>query len=182
MINYFIAVFGALLAIYGALITSYSIACMLVAVFMGIVSVIFYLIDVRNKFDVKKSENVIRQIEHDYGMDIPQGDYPYGVFSNETHIFDFYDKKERNKHKKEYRALCKLQKAVAEGKADKTLLDTKINEFIGDNKTVSVYEVSQCLNQPTIVHLSSSIKLLYWVCATISILAFAFALFLTISA
>lgn len=175
MINYFIAVFGTLLAIYGALISTYAIACMLVAVFLGIMSVIFYLIDIRNKFDVKKSENVIRQIEHDYGMDIPRGNYPYGVFSNETHIFEFYDRKERSKHKKEYKALCKLQKQVERGKADPSLLNTKIKEFIGNNENVSAYEISQCINRPPIVHLSSSITSLYWICTIISIFAFAFA-------
>jgi hypothetical protein len=154
---------------------------MLVAVFMGIVSIIFFMIDLRNKFDVKKSENVIRQIEHDYGMDIPHGNYPYGVFSNETHIFDFYDAAERSKHKKEYKELCKLQKRVKNGQEKASLLEARIKDYIGDNKTVSAYEVAQSLNQPTIVHLSSSIKLLYLVCAIISIFAFAFALILTIS-
>ncbi len=182
MINYFIAVFGALLTMYGALISSYSIACMLIAVFMGIVSVLFYLIDVRNKFDVKKSENVIRQIEHDYEMDVPRGNYPYGVFSNESHIFDYYDRNERKKRKKEYKELCRLQKQVARGVAESSLLDQKVEEFIGDNRTVSAHEILQCLNQPTIVHLSSSIRLLYWLCATISVFAFGFALFLTIIA
>ena len=65
MINYFIAAFGAFLALYGALIKDYTLASMLIAVFMGVVSAIFLMIDLRNKFDVKKSENVIRQIERD---------------------------------------------------------------------------------------------------------------------
>ena len=78
MINYFIAAFGAFIALYGALISTYTIASMLIAVFMGIVSAIFFMIDLRNKFDVKKSENVIRQIERDHGVDKPIGDYPFG--------------------------------------------------------------------------------------------------------
>ena len=63
MINYFIAVYGALIALYGAMLASYTLASVLTAFFMGLVSWIFYMIDIRNKFDVKESQNVIEQIE-----------------------------------------------------------------------------------------------------------------------
>ena len=45
MINYFIAVFGAFIALYGALISTYTLASMLIAVFMGIVSFIFFMLN-----------------------------------------------------------------------------------------------------------------------------------------
>ena len=44
MINFFIAVFGAFIALYGALISTFTLASMLIAVFMGIVSAIFFMI------------------------------------------------------------------------------------------------------------------------------------------
>jgi len=69
MINFFIAVFAAAIALYGTLLSEYTWVSVLVAVFMTIVSIIFYFIDLRNRFDVKESQNVIEQFERDYGMD-----------------------------------------------------------------------------------------------------------------
>ena len=182
MINYFIAAFGAFLAVYGALITKpeYSVACALIAVFMGIVSWIFYLIDLRNKFDVKKSENVIRQFERDYGVDSPKRDYAYGVFSNETNIFKYYGDRKTMKQKKAYSELLKLHRKVTKCKADPELLEKKIRELVADDKTVSVCEIRESIEEKSVAHLSACIKWLYYLCIIISIAAFALAVFLTI--
>ena len=182
MINYFIAAFGAFLAVYGALITKpeYSVACALIAIFMGIVSWIFYLIDLRNKFDVKKSENVIRQFERDYGVDSPKRDYAYGVFSNETNIFKYYGDRKTMNRKKAYSELLKLHKKVAKNQADPELLDKKIRELVADDKTVSVCEIRESIEEKSVAHLSACIKWLYYLCIIISVAAFALALVLTI--
>ena len=175
MINYFIAAFGAFIALYGALISVYTVASMLIAVFMGIVSAIFFMIDLRNKFDVKKSENVIRQIERDHGVDKPVGDYPYGVFSNETNIYKYYNLKNRRAGN-EYAKMRKLAKLVAKGKADEGELDARISAFVQSDPTVSYHEVKDSLTQESIIPLSLCIKLLYVLCMIISALAFVFAL------
>ena len=179
MINYFIAAFGAFIALYGALISVYTIASMLIAVFMGIVSMIFFMIDLRNKFDVKKSENVIRQIERDHGVDKPVGDYPYGVFSNETNIYKYYNLKNRRTGN-EYAKLRKLAKLVAKGKADESELDSRIAAFVEGDPTVSYHEVKDSLTQESIIPLSLCIKLLYILCMVISVLAFVFALLVVV--
>ena len=59
MINYFIAVFAACIALYGSLLEKYTLASMLIAVFLLVVSVLFFMIDLRNKFDVKESQSGI---------------------------------------------------------------------------------------------------------------------------
>ena len=184
MINYFIAVFGAFLAVYGALITKpeYSVACALIAVFMGLVSWIFYRIDLRNKFDVKKSENVIRQFERDYGVDAPKNDYAYGVFSNETNIFKYYGDRKSLKHKKEYKDLIKLKKQITKGHADPELLEQKIRELVAEDKTVSFLEVCESLEEKPVSHLSACIKGLYYLCIMTSAAAFLLALYIAIKA
>lgn len=180
MINYFIAAFGAFIALYGALISAYTVASMLIAVFMGIVSAIFFMIDLRNKFDVKKSENVIRQIERDHGVDKPIGDYPYGVFSNETNIYKYYNLKNRHTGG-DYAKLRKLSKLVAKGKASEAELDEKIHAFVDGDPTVSYHEVKDSLSQESIIPLSLCIKLLYVLCMIISALAFVFALLVVLN-
>ena len=180
MINYFIAAFGAFIALYGALISVYTVASMLIAVFMGIVSAIFFMIDLRNKFDVKKSENVIRQIERDHGVDKPVGDYPYGVFSNETNIYKYYNLKNRRAGN-EYAKMRKLAKLVAKGKADEGELDARISAFVQSDPTVSYHEVKDSLTQESIIPLSLCIKLLYVLCMIISALAFVFALLVVLN-
>ena len=179
MINYFIAAFGAFIALYGALISVYTIASTLIAVFMFIVSLIFYMIDLRNKFDVKKSENVIRQIERDHGVDKPSSDYPYGVFSNETNIYKYYNYDYRRAGN-EYTKIRKLAKRVAKGKASESELDARISAFVQTDPTVSYHEVKDSLGQDTIIPLSMCIKLLYFLCMFISALAFVFALLVVI--
>jgi hypothetical protein len=180
MINYFIAAFGAFIALYGALISVYTVASMLIAVFMGIVSAIFFMIDLRNKFDVKKSENVIRQIERDHGVDKPIGDYPYGVFSNETNIYKYCNLKNRHTGG-DYAKLRKLSKLVAKGKASEIDLDEKIRTFVDGDPTVSYHEVKDSLSQESIIPLSLCIKLLYVLCMIISALAFMFALLVVLN-
>ncbi|MBQ8768669.1 MAG: hypothetical protein IJZ15_03340 [Oscillospiraceae bacterium] len=175
MINYFIAAFGAFIALYGALISVYTVASMLIAVFMGIVSMIFFLIDLRNKFDVKKSENVIRQIERDYGMDTPTNDYPYGVFSNETNIFKYYGYAQRKERKIAFKALKKRYKKFLAGDVSEEDLNKAITDFIGDDTTVSFTEVYASLSERSVIPLSFCIKMLYVLCMLISVLAFAFA-------
>ena len=69
MINYFIAVFAAGLALFGSLIEDYPLASVLIAGFMFVVALLFHLIDLRNRFDVKQSQCVIAQFEHDYSID-----------------------------------------------------------------------------------------------------------------
>lgn len=181
MINYFIAAFGAFIALYGALISVYTVASMLIAVFMGIVSMIFFMIDLRNKFDVKKSENVIRQIERDYGMDKPKNDYPYGVFSNETNIFKYYGYAQRKERRSAFKSLKKLYKQFLKGAATQAELDQRIAAFIGNDTTVSYTEVYASLSERSVIPLSFCIKMLYVLCMIISALAFAFASFLYIS-
>ena len=100
MINYFIAVFAAGLALYGSMLEKYPFASMFVAIFMFVVSLLFHLIDLRNRFDVKQSQCVIAQIEHDYSVDIlreKEDKYVYGVFSNEDNIFKYYGFSKRKK-------------------------------------------------------------------------------------
>ncbi len=179
MINYFIAAFGAFIALYGALISVYTIASTLIAVFMFVVSLIFYMIDLRNKFDVKKSENVIRQIERDHSVDKPINDYPYGVFSNETNIYKYYNLKYRRAGN-EYAKIRKLSKLVAKGKANESELDARIAAFVQTDSTVSYHEVKDSLSQESIIPLSLCIKLLYVLCMIISALAFVFALLVVI--
>ena len=180
MINFFIAVFGALIALYGALISTHTLASMLIALFMGIASVIFFLIDLRNKFDVKKSENVIRQIEHDYGVDRAVGDYPYGVFSHETNSMRYYGLSERRQNKAAFRSVRALYRRVRKGKATPEQLQLAVNDYIGSDGTVSAAEVYQSLSAPTVVPLSLCIKMLYLLCMAISVFGFVFALILWI--
>ena len=177
MINYFIVAYGAFIAAYSAMLTTFTLASMLIAVFTCVVSAIFFMIDLRNKFDIKKSENVIRQIERDYNADKTSADYPYGVFSNETNIFEFYGYSQR-KHKKAYRDLRKQYKAYTHGKIDQATLDRKIDDFLSDSKTVSHSEIYGSLKEKSIAPLSFCIKMFYILCMAISVLAVIFALVL----
>lgn len=68
MINYFTVVFGAGLALYGTLIKEYTVAAAMISLFMACISTLFYLIDQRNKFDVKQSQMVICEFEKACGL------------------------------------------------------------------------------------------------------------------
>ena len=178
MINYFIAVFGAFIALYGALISTFTLASMLIAVFMGIVSAIFFMIDLRTKFDIKKSENVIKQFERDYEVDKPVKDYPYGVFSNETNTYKYYGYSQRKGKKSEFKKLKKLYKKSLKDPSKQEELEKEILNFIGNDTTVSYKEFYQSLGEKTIIPLSFCIKMLYVLCMAVSTLAFVFALVL----
>lgn len=176
MINYFIAVFAASIALYGTLLSEYTVASMLIAVFLTVVSLLFFMIDLRNKFDVKESENVIRQFERDYGADIPGELYPHGVFSNETNSYKYYGYGQRKGNKKGYRQLRKLYEDVQHGKATTSQLDARVTEYLAQNDcTVSAHELKLSLGKGFIIPLSFCIKMLYITCMVISILAFFLA-------
>lgn len=194
MINFFIAVFAACIALYGSLITAYSLASTLIAVFLLIVSVLFYLIDRRNKFDVKQSQNVIEQIERCYSVDSPTEDapcYAFGVFSNESKIFKFYSLKDRmKKDSKEYNDVRKLYNKVKKQKkkgkvtSDLSREEERLNKAIEllaqNNPSVSKKELINSLESGSVVSLSYSIKMLYCVCIAISFLAFVLALLISL--
>ncbi len=191
MINYFIAVFAACIALYGSLIADYSLASTLIAVFLLIVSVLFYYIDLRNRFDVKQSQNVISQIERDYGIHLPSkngGQYAYGVFSNEDNTFRYYGyKKRRGEDNEEYRQLRKLyhlsrklsRKGLPCDEIDQRYLTQK-EAFLRHHPHISAAELENSMPSGSIITLSFSIKMLYYVCMVISFLAFLLALFITL--
>ena len=190
MINYFIAVFAACMALFGSLIVEYPAASMLISFFLIIVSVLFHLIDQRNRFDVKQSQNVIAQIEEDCGCDVPENEnekYAYGVFSNEANIFDFYGfKKRRSVKNADYRELRRLYKTIKRlSKTGVACEDLKIQyekqlETLLKKNKISKYELEASFESGPIITLSFSIKMLYYSCITISTLGFVFALILTI--
>ncbi len=178
MINFFIAVFAAAIALYGALLSEYKWVSMLVAVFMTIVSVIFYLIDLRNRFDVKESQNVIEQIEHDYEMDKVRDKYAYGVFSNEANVYLCYGYNQRRKGP--YKKLMDAYKKLMRDRITLEAFNESKAEYLRDNKNVSEYELMKSLKSSSIVSLSFCIKILYIVCMTISVLAVILAVFLAL--
>ena len=116
MINYFIAVFGAGIALFGNVIGKNAVAGVIISAFLFLISVLFCSIDLRNRFDVKHSQCVITQIEHDYRMDRlkrSNADYVYGVFSNEDNTFRYYGFEHRREEcNAEYRKLRKLYKKI----------------------------------------------------------------------
>ena len=176
MINYFIAVFGASIALYGTLLEKYTLASVMIGIFAGIVSVLFYLIDVRNRFDVKMSQSVICQIEHNYGMDKPNGKYSYGVFNNEDNNFKYYDLAARKDP-----AYREIRKAYKKAKNKKNLPDelrAKIKAVTDNDPYISEEAFTDSLRKGTIVHLTTCIQWLYIVCMIISALAVILAIFI----
>lgn len=177
LINYFIAVFAAAIALYGSLLTQYTVASVCISVFLFIVTFLFYMIDLRNRFDVKESENVIRQIERDHGVDRPTQDNAYGVFSNETNVFSFYGIKNRKQMKKKLRPLRKLYCKVKNGKADAQQLDAAIEQLLRETgDIISKKELYASLSAPAILPLSLCIKGLYLSCMAMSLGAFVLSL------
>lgn len=189
MINYFTAVFAASLALYGSLITKYPLASTFVSGFLFVVSLLFYFIDLRNRFDVKQSQNVICQIERDCNVHTPKkpiGKYAYGVFSNEENNFKYYGFRKRlSKENESYRNLRKLYKELArmeiEGYSKEEITATRENyneellKFLEKDKTISKHELEESFDNRPIITLSFSIKLLYYVCMAISLMAFYFS-------
>jgi len=186
MINYFTAVFAASLALYGSLITKYPLASTFVSGFLFVVSLLFYFIDIRNRFDVKQSQNVICQIERDYKVNTPKkpdGKYAYGVFSNEENNFKYYGFKKRFSAENEsYRNLRKLYKEKecmeSEGYSKEEIEAARENykeellKFLESDKTISVHEIEESFESRPIITLSFSIRLLYYGCMVISLIAF----------
>lgn len=180
MINYFIAVFGASIALYGSLLSNYAWVSVLVSVFITIVSLIFFFIDLRNRFDVKQSQNVIEQIEADYEMNVPRGKYCYGVFSNEANVYHYYGILQKKRNCAGYKKLKKLYKKVERNKATEALLDEQIELFISKDPTVSHHEIKKSLGSGPIISLSLCIKTLYILCTIISVMAFLLSLLLAL--
>lgn len=190
MINYFIAVFGACVALYGSLITTQPLASFLISGFLLIISILFYAIDIRNRFDVKQSQCVITQIERDYNMDLlrdKNADYAYGVFSNEDNIFKYYGLEKRlSQSNTEYRRLRRLYKLIKFLKfirVKKSSVQTMEKEFLhkvecylADEKTISKNEFISSMNNGSILSLSRSIKFMYYLCIIMSIGGMFFAL------
>lgn len=189
MINYFIAVFAACIALYGSLISVYPLASFLIACFLLAVTALFFSIDLRNRFDVKQSQCVITQIERDYKMDLLRGDkaqYVYGVFSNEDNTFKYYGLEKRlSSDNAEYRRLRRLYKEIKRKKKlrwKKRKLeilqknfDKKVDEFLGDGKTISKDELMSSMASGPILSLSRSIRLMYYLCMGMSACGIIFA-------
>lgn len=165
MINYFVAIFAACLALYGTLLSDYAWVSALVAAFMTIVSVVFYFIDLRNRFDVKESQNVIEQIERDYHMDKVHEHYAYGVFSNEANVYKCYGCTPR---KGSYNDLRRAYKKRKRSSRALDTFNTAKAEFLSENKGVSEHELMKSLESNSLISLSFCIKILYFVCMFIS--------------
>ena len=178
MINFFIAAFAASIALYGSLLTKYPWACVLVAIFMTIVSVIFYFIDLRNRFDVKESQNVIEQIERDYEMDKVYDRYAYGVFSNEANVYRCYGYHQR--HEESYKKLLSEYKKSLRNPLDFGTFNALKAKYLQENEGVSEYELMKSLKNGSIISLSFCIKILYIVCMAISFLAILLATYLAL--
>lgn len=180
MINYFIGVFGAAVALYGALL-EYPAACVCISGFMLAVSVLFLLIDIRTKFDIKHSEKVLCQMERDYGIARGGKEYPYGVFSNEANIFQYYDHGYRKARGEDWKNLKADYQRFKKGKLTREELEQKIEVFMGED-LVPVKEVLDSLDQLPIAHLSTSITWLYRICILVSAVALCFAVYLLMTA
>lgn len=173
MINYFIAVFAACIALYGTLLQQYTLASIVIAVFAGVVAFLFYMIDLRNQFDVKMSQHVIAQIEADNGVHVPQGKYACGVFSNEDAIFAYYGYARR--HKKEYKNLKKQYRKAARRHQITEELQSNIRALAQKDGTISAEAMMDSMCKGPVMRLSTCIHWLYRVCVLISLLGVAFA-------
>ena len=179
MINFFIAVFGAGIALYGTLLSDYPFASVLVSAFLVVVSILFLLIDFRNRFDVKQSQSVICQIERDYQADKIVGETAYGVFNNEDNTFMLY-KRSFRKSNTEYQNLRKSYQLALKNSEYKATFDSEFETFCSKNKQFSPTAVKTSLAHSSIASLSSCIKFLYIVCATISVCALLFSIALAL--
>lgn len=182
MINFFIAVFGAGIALYGNFIEKNPTVGFLISTFLLIISILFCSIDFRNKFDVKQSQSVIAQIEHDYERDLLESDDAgcvYGVFSNEDNTFRYYGyehrKEDRNEKYREFRKLYKNIEYLKKKKADKDQIDAlekelndSVDAYLEDDDTISKVELMKSMGETSILSLSNSIKYMYYLCMTAS--------------
>ena len=172
MINFYIAVFGACIALYGSLIMDAPIACVLISVFLLIVSILFYHIDIRTKLDVKQSQSVLCAFEEKYNVTSSKDHAAFGVFSNEENLFILYDSKFRKKDA-QYRKLLKHAKKLSSAELDK-----EINKFIETHENLNANDVKASLSHRAVPHLSCCIKFLYFICTGISIIGIMAAIFL----
>lgn len=179
MINYFVAIFAAAIALYGTLLAEYTWVSVLVAFFMTTVSFIFYFIDLRNRFDVKESQNVIEQIERDYEMDKVHDKYAYGVFSNEANVYRCYGYHQR--HEGSYKKLRRAYKKFLRERITPEVFNDSKAEYLRENAGVSEHELMKSLKNGPIISLSFCIKILYMVCIAISILAIVISAFLALT-
>jgi hypothetical protein len=178
MINFFIAVFAASIALYGTLLSQYAWVSALVAIFITIVSIIFYFIDLRNRFDVKESQNVIEQIERDYEMNKVHDRYAYGVFSNEANVYRCYGYHQRREGS--YKKLLSEYKMFMRNRLTLEAFNASKAEYLQENEGVSEYELMKSLKNGSIISLSFCIKVLYIACITISFLAIVLAILLAV--
>ena len=150
---------------------------MCISGFMLAVSVLFLLIDIRTKFDIKHSEKVLCQFEKNYGVDRAGLDYPLGAFSNESNIFQYFDYGYRKERGEDWKNLKIAYKEFKKGKLTRMEMDEKIIAFMGDDP-IPVKEVYAALQELPIAHLSTSITWLYRICIAVSVIAFFFAIYL----
>lgn len=163
MINFFIAVFGACVALYGSLIMKSPFACILISIFLLIVSIIFYFIDIRNKLDVKQSQSVLCAFEEKYNVTSSKEHAAFGVFSNEENVFSVYDKNFRKTDPNYFRLKRNIKKL------SQAELDKEIKIFSENHENLNPNDVKASLYHSSIPHLSSCIKFLYFICIGISI-------------
>lgn len=170
MINYYIVVLGACLTLYGNFIYTSPFACILIAGFLLAVSILFYNMDQRTKFDVKQSQSVICEFEQRYQVNVRHNKYALGVFSNEDLMFALYDDEFHNDA--DFQSLRKLALQLAR-KYDsdtKSTFDTKFAEFCDNHKDYHPDILRSCLTAKKIPHLSASIRYLFFICMAISVL------------
>ena len=175
LINFYIAVFGASIALYGSLLEKCPPASIMIGIFSCVVTVLFYKMDIRNRFDVKMSQSVICQFEQDNGVNRPAegAKYTYGVFSNEDHNFKYYDPDGRRndvykKLQKDYLKAIKRCKSV--DNLPKELMQ-RIEAYSANDANISTAALIDSFKSKTIPHLSELIKRLYYVCGIISVAA-----------
>lgn len=171
MIQYFVAVFAASLALYGSLLGKYPLASAFVALFQIMVSIIFCFIDKRNKFLVEQSENVIRQIEEDYNVNVPTDKYAYGVFSNEEHAYKFLTVYHKTKRKKEDR----IKKLCDDGACNKKI-EYEIKKEFSEAYGVSGFELKKEIHGKKIFSFSRCVQWLYNMCTAISVVSVIIAI------
>lgn len=176
MINYYIVVLGACLTLYGSFIASAPIASGLIAVFMLIVSVLFYHMDLRTKFDVKQSQNVICEFEQRYGVDKIHRKYALGVFSNEDLIFALYDDEFHNNP-----TFCALRAQLLQLQLHpsdtlQTEFDAAFDAFAAEHPQYNKDVLKGSLTAKKIPHLSDSIRQLFFICMAASVVGILAAL------
>ncbi len=147
MINFYILFFSAGVAIYGTMIEKrlYWI-CLAISIFTMLITWLFIAIDRRNRFDVKQSQYVLEQFERHYKIDKPllNDISSLGVFSNENHWFDYYNRKKRKKIEG-YIELKKKYKNAKKYVECKSEYDRMLKAIMIENASISREEIEKCL-------------------------------------